>query len=132
MNNLDTAYDTLVGISLVNLYTLSKDSQSINFGNFDINNEEHLYLLKVAITSYSVLQKSIRFNLPYWKRRKIAKMLDYPEVVEWKKRAKKFECFNTSEVLDFMRPAGALETGDELFMFSDIYHRYYEKSEKND
>ena len=122
------AYNELVGITLTNLYTLSKDKQTLSLGKFDIEDPEHLYMMSVAIGSASIIGKEIRVDAGYFDRKKLYKM--YPcEKFNWKKRAKKKECFNTNEVLDFMRPAGVDLTGDDIFYFGDIYHTFYERKD---
>lgn len=122
------AYNQLVGITLTNLYTLSKDKQTLSLGKFDINDLEHLYMMSVAVGSASIIDKEIRVDAGYFVRKKLYKM--YPcEKFNWKKRAKKKECFNTNEVLDFMRPVGEDLTGDDIFYFGDIYHAFYERED---
>lgn len=122
------AYNELVGITLTNLYTLSKDKNTLSLGKFDINDPEHLYMMSVAVGSASIINKEIRVDAGYFDRKKLYKM--YPcEKFNWKKRAKKKECFNTNEVLDFMRPAGVDLTGDDIFYFGDIYHTFYERKD---
>ena len=111
---LTKAYNELVGITLTNLYTLSKDKKTLSLGKFDINAPEHLYMMSVAVGSASIINKEIRVDAGYFDR---------------KKRAKKKECFNTNEVLDFMRQAGVDLTGDEIFYFGDIYHTFYERKD---
>lgn len=122
------AYNELVGITLTNLYTLSKDKQTLSLGRFDIEDPEHLYMMSVAVGSASIIGKEIRVDAGYFDRKKLYKM--YPcEKFNWKKRAKKKECFNTNEVLDFMRPAGVDLTDDEIFYFGDIYRAFYERKD---
>lgn len=122
------AYNELVGITLTNLYTLSKDKQTLSLGKFDIEDPEHLYMMNVAVGSASIIGKEICVDAGYFDRKKLYKM--YPcEKFNWKKRAKKKECFDTNEVLDFMRPAGVDLTGDEIFYFGDIYEAFYERKD---
>ena len=122
------AYNELVGITLTNLYTLSKDKQTLSLGKFDIEDPEHLYMMGVAVGSASIIGKEIRVDAGYFDRKKLYKM--YPcGKFNWKKRAKKKECFDTNEVLDFMRPAGVDLTDDEIFCFGDIYRVFYERKD---
>ena len=127
---LPKAYNELVGITLTNLYTLSKNKETLSLGKFDINDPEHLYMMSVAIGSTSIINKEVRVDAGYFDRKKLYKM--YPcDKFNWKKRAKKKECFNTNDVLDFMRPAGVELTKDELFWFGDIYDTFYKTKEEN-
>ena len=128
---LEQAYNEMVGISIVNIFSLSDEFGSVNFGKFDIDDIEHQYLLYIAMTSYSIHKHPIGFDLPRWERKAIAKKFGYPEIIDWKTRAKKKHCFNTNEVLNYMRPVGAEMTGDECFYFGDIYNEFYRKEEEN-
>ena len=120
-------YDEIVGITLVNLYSLAHDKEALVFKNFDPRDEEHLYVLAVAINSLSIIGKPIRFNTSWYKRNKLA--YNYKtDKIDWKKRDK--GGFDAQELLDFMRPTAQKITGDEWFMFGDIYSAYYER--KND
>ena len=122
------AYNELVGITLTNLYTLSKNKQTLSLGKFDIEDPEHLYMMSVAVGSASIIDKEIRVDTGYFDRKKLYKM--YPcDKFNWKKRAKKKECFNTNEVLDFMRPAGVDLTDNEMFWFGEIYEEFYERKD---
>lgn len=130
MSKLEQNYNEIVGITLVNLWTLSDEKEAINFANFDPTNEEHLYVLHVAINSSTIINKPIRFNLPRHTRKAIATQTAC-ERIDWKKRAKNRDAFDTNEVLEFMRPAAKNITQNENFSFADIYHEFYEREEKN-
>ena len=117
-------YDEIVGITLVNLYSLSKNQEAVVFKNFDPYDEEHLYVLSTAVAALSILSKPIRFNAMPIKRYKFASIIKHPKV-EWKKRGK--GGIDVDELLEFMRPTAQKITGDEWFMFSDIYSEYYER-----
>lgn len=117
-------YDEIVGITLVNLYSLSKNNEAVVFKNFNPYDEEHLYVLSTAVVALSVLNKPIRFNAMPIKRYKFASIIKHPKI-EWKKRGK--GGIDVKELLEFMRPAAQKIAGDEWFMFSDIYSAYYER-----
>lgn len=122
------AYNELVGITLTNLYTLSKDKNTLSLGKFDINDPEHLYMMSVAIGSASIIDKEIRVDAGYFDRKKLYKM--YPcDKFNWKKRARKKECFNTNEVLNFMRQAAVELTDNEIFWFGEIYEEFYKRKD---
>lgn len=131
MDNLEKTYNEMVGITLINLYSLAEESGAVNFCDFAPYDEEHLYLLHVAMASYSIHHCPIRFNLPRRKRKQIAKMFAYPAVIDWRNRAKKERCFDPNELLDFMRPVAMEKTQDPLFWFGDIYREFYRKEEDN-
>lgn len=128
---LEQAYNEMVGIALINLHTLSKNTDAIYFGKFDITDEEHLFLLNVAVLSYPVLNKTIYIRASRGDRKAIAKMFDNCEIIKWQRKAPKNECFDTDEVISFMRPACAEMIEDEYFSFADVYHEFYERKQEN-
>ena len=70
-------YDGLVGLTMLNLYSAAKDTQTMNFFGFDRKNKEHLFLLRVAYyvrdlysyeikidNSCSIIEEFLLFYIP--------------------------------------------------------------------
>ena len=131
MENKEKAYNEIVGLALVNFYSLSRDKEYIGLDRFDICDEEHLFFLAVALTSYGIHQHPVRVNCSRRDRKKLAKMFGNTEIFHWTKRAKRKESTNINDMADFMRPVAAEITQDEIFTFGDIYHEFYERKEDN-
>lgn len=122
-----TEYDGLIGLTMYNLYTLSKDCGAIRIDNFNRHNKEHLYLLRVSLIARDVYQVPVEMSGSWWN----------VFCVNWKirkgfsrvKRVAKFDTgnFDVSAVLDFMRPDAIKRIGTD-FSFADIYDAYYEGS----
>lgn len=122
-----TEYDGLIGLTMYNLYTLSKDCGAIRIDNFNRNNKEHWYLLRVALIARDVYQVPVEMSGSWWN----------VFCVNWKirkgfrkiKRVAKFDTgnFDAAAVLDFMRQDGIARIGPN-FSFADIYEAYYEGS----
>lgn len=129
MQDVFREYDGLVGLTMLNIYTLSKDLGTIRLINFDRKNKEHLYMLRVALIARDIYQMPIEIEGSWWDI----------FCINWKIR-KGFNKVNRApwaavrgvwvpEVLDFMRPDGIQRLG-ENFTFADIYRQYYERSMK--
>lgn len=120
-------YDGLIGLTLVNLFTLSKDCGAIRLDKFDRKNKEHLFFLRVALIARDVYQVPIEMSGSRWEilrlNWKIRK--NFKKV----KRVSSFYAgnFDVSAVLDFMRPDAIKRIGTD-FSFADIYDAYYEGS----
>jgi hypothetical protein len=125
-NDLFREYDGLVGLTMLNLYTLSKDREKIRLINFNRKNPEHLYLLRVALMARDVYNKPVEVAGSWWDifclNWKIRKGFEKIKRDEWGVFG-----IDTQEVLDFMRQDGINRLG-ESFTFADIYHQYYEGS----
>lgn len=126
LDGLTHEYDKLIGITLINIHTLSKGKMKICLLNFDRKNLEHLYLLRIALYARDVYGFPIEIDASKWEvfclNRKLRK--NFSKIA----RARYLnEGINTAEVLDFMRPVGA-ETLGANFSFGDIYKYYYEGS----
>lgn len=119
-------YDGLVGLTFLNLYTLSKSRGQIELGNFNRKNKEHLFLLRVAQLVGTMHKMPIYIQCSTWdwiwvnikesKGFHRAKRIGKPFMTN----------INTQDVLDFMRNDGIERCGG-CFNFGDIYATYYER-----
>lgn len=123
-------FNEIAGATYVNLYTLSKNSDTITIAPFDPKNEEHLFLLGVAKGLSAVASKPIcldvsRFQLLKlnWRTTKESKIkrMDGKEAIY---------AINPDELLNFMRPE-AIKYCGENFTFADIYNEFYSKKGKS-
>lgn len=120
-------YDGLVGLSLMNIHTASKDEGVIRLLNFNRCNKEHLYLLRIALYARDIYDMPIELDCDSWD----------VFVINWKlrkkfrkiKKASRFACkgVRTYAMLDMMREDGKARIG-ENFTFADIYNHYYKGS----
>lgn len=118
-------YDGLVGLTMLNLYSAAKDTQTMNFFGFDRKNKEHLFLLRVAYYVRDLYSYEIKIDNSWWdvfclnwKNRKgfksVKRMKDNPICG-----------ISVPGILDLMRPDGIARIGED-FSFADIYEEYYE------
>lgn len=119
-------YDEIAGAAYVNLYTLSKNSDTIAFSPFNPKNEEHLFVLGVAKGLSAVTNKPVcldvgRFQLwkLNWGVKKEARVrrIDGKEAIY---------AINPNELLNFMREEAVKYCGDD-FTFADIYKAFYSR-----
>ena len=119
-------YDEIAGAAYVNLYTLSKNSDTIALAPFDPKNEEHLFVLGVAKGLSAVTNKPVcldvsRFQLwkLNWRVKKEARacLIDGKEAIY---------AIDPDRLLDFMRKEAVEYCGDD-FTFADIYKAFYSR-----
>ena len=119
-------YDGLVSLTMLNLYTLTKDKKKIRLINFDRKDPEHLYLLRIALIARDVYNKPVEITCSWWDifclNWKIRKSFEKIKKSVWGVSG-----IDVQEILDFMRQDGINRLGNN-FTFADIYHHYYEGS----
>ena len=126
-NDLFREYDGLVGLTMLNIYTLSKETNTIRLIDFNRKNKEHLYFLRVALIAQDLYDFPIEIEGSWWDI----------FCINWKirkgfKKIKRIKSPATvgifvPAVLNFMRQDGIQRLG-ETFTFADIYKQYYERS----
>lgn len=114
--------DEISQIALINIYTLSKNENTINLRNLDVNNKEHLFLFKIADILGMTIEKELTVDCGFWQRMKLKKIV--------KRKIKKEileNGINTPEVLDFMRPRLKELFPDGNTDFGMVYEALYER-----
>lgn len=128
---MEKYYNEICGITFVNIFTKSKNAKEIILSPFDVNNEEHLFVLSVAIGLRDIVKKKIVLDAP----RKVIKQLNKAVIkeVRYKKMRKKDKnnSVDTTDLLELMRPwAGELCGCTGPFDFGAIYRAFYKKEEE--
>lgn len=118
-------YDEICGAMFVNLYTRSKDWETIDLTSFDPKNEEHLFVLGVARGLGGAFNKKVRVDVSRWQLWKLNRGLDKDC------RAERFDnqegiAINVPSILDFMREQAVKATNNRL-VFHSIYREFYER-----
>ena len=120
-------YDGLIGLTLYEIYKLSKDMGKIRLIDFNRYRKEHMYLLRVALMARDIYGMSIEIEGKWWD------IL----CINWKIR-KGFDKVSRApywavngiwvqDLLDLMRPVARERLG-EKFTFGEIYDEYYKGS----
>lgn len=136
MNDTFREYDGLVGLTLLNIWSLSKEKGTIRLCDFDRKNKEHLYLLRIALTARDLYHFPIEVEGTSWDifciNNKIKK--GFEKIKRYKPTRGIGEewlyakgSINTPWLLDLMRPDGIQRLGED-FTFEKIYNQYYEGS----
>lgn len=119
-------YDGLVGLTMLNIYSKSKDDKTIRLVGFDRKNKEHLFILRVALLVRDIYQMPLEIEGSWWNifclnwklRKGFQKVNRY-------KSPYHFGVIFVPELLALMRPDGTARLGED-FSFADIYEAYYE------
>ena len=117
-------YDEIINITMVNIYTLTKEKGTIIISNFDRKNKDHLFVIRVALMAKDVYGFPLKMRCGFW---------DWI-ILNWKMR--KLSCFiprdnyslpvvNIPKLLEFMYPP-IKEYMGENFKFEYIYNQFYE------
>jgi hypothetical protein len=122
-------YDEICGAAFVNLFTLSKDSETIAFRFFDPKDEEHLFLLGVAKGLAGSLGKKVSLDVNKFQLWKLNRGIDKDCRMIPLNKTEEDGAIHPDMVLDFMR-AKAVEACGEDFTFADIYHQYYKRKKE--
>ena len=125
-------YDKLCGITLTNLFTLSKNNETISFINLDIKNKEHLYVLAVGIALADVVNKSVSIFAPKRTIRKLNKQFGRKtketKIISPPKKDIKY-AISPQKIVDDLRDEGKRLCGED-FTFVDIFNEFYERGKK--
>ena len=117
-------YDKIINITMVNLYTLTKEKKTIIISDFDRKDKDHLFVIRVALMARDVYGFPLKMRCGFW---------DWI-ILNWKMR--KLSCFiprdnsslpieNIPKLLEFMYTP-IKEYMGENFKFEHIYNQFYE------
>lgn len=120
-------YDGLVGLTLLNLYSMSRELSVIRLFGFNPKNKEHIYILRIALMARDIYHFPIEVELSGWKLFKLNWKLRKGFGRIHKIRRGEYCGIWVDKMLDFMRPDGIQRLGED-FSFADIYEAYYEGS----
>lgn len=125
MNELYNKYDKIINITMVNLYTLSKDKNEIVLSNIDRKNKDHLYILRIAIIAKDIYNFPLKLHTSFWnwfclnwRMRKLSRRVPREKGEE--------NLIDTAQLIDFMREPISEYMGVD-FKFGDIYNAFYRK-----
>lgn len=124
-------YDEICGVTYVNIFTLTKNEQSIVISPFNPKNSEHLFILHVAkgvaaVTGKTVYVKTNRFQL--WKlNRKINKDCRFKKLN--KKNIDK--AIEPDKLINFMKKFAKGLCGED-FNFGQIYEAFFNTKKRKE
>lgn len=127
-NTIDTQelfnkYDEIINITMVNLYTLCKDTKTIVISGIDKKNKDHLFMLRVALLAKDIYNFPLKMRIGLWdwivlnwRMRKLSRRV--PRELE------SGPGVNVPELLEFMYPPIKSYMGED-FKFEHIYNQFY-------
>lgn len=122
---ISRAYDNIIYRTTINIYTLSKDKESIELYGLNIKDPEHLWFFNTARMASSVFTKPITIDANVFVRFRL--WFKYRKRMNWIKHTPHGSSGkNIGEILEFMRPSAIEETEDENFKYTDI-EKYFEE-----
>lgn len=117
-------YDEIINITMVNLYTLTKEKETIIISDFDRKNRDHLFVIRVALMAKDVYGFPLKMRCGFWdwvilnwKMHKLSRFIPRDNV--------SLPVVNIPKLLEFMYPPIKGYMG-ENFKFEHIYNQFYE------
>ena len=117
-------YDEICGATLVNLFTLSKESDSIALRNFDPKNKEHMFLLGVAKGLAGAIGKKLCLDVNKFQLWKLNRGIDKDCRIIRIDGKEAIYSIDPNMLLDFMREKAVAASNDKN-IFVNIYEQYY-------
>lgn len=126
-NNKQRAYDEICGATFVNLYTMSKTTNTIILAPFNPRNKEHMFILGVARGLASAKHMKVKLLVSKWQLRKLNRGVDKDSLhFEQADGNDIMFSIDPDRLLTYMRPAAEMSCGED-FTFGDIYDEFYSR-----
>ena len=116
-------YDEIINITMVNIYTLTKEKGTIIISDFNRKNRDHLFVIRVALMAKDVYGFPLKMRCGFWdwiilnwKMRKLSRFIPRDNV--------SLSVVNIPKLLEFMYPP-IKEYMGENFKFEHIYNQFY-------
>ena len=116
-------YDEIINITMVYLYTLTKEKGTIIISDFNRKNRAHLFVIRVALMAKDVYGFPLKMRCGFWdwiilnwKMRKLSRFIPRDNV--------SLPVVNIPKLLEFMYPP-IKEYMGENFEFKHIYNQFY-------
>lgn len=131
LNEMEKKYNEICGLTFTNIYSLSKNCDTIAFWNVDINNPEHLYVLSVAVGLAGAIEKTVTIHASKFSIWRLNRKLGLKKECRIKQISIRDTMWGIQPQMlnDDLREIAKEKCG-ENFTFSDIYHEFYERKKK--
>ena len=116
--SIQKKYDQFINIALTNLFTLGKNNQTLNFYNYQKNNDGHLAILHIASIARDVFNFQVQIKSSFFTYIKL-KNKYFP----WLRRTQ-INGIDIEQFIQFIENAS-----DEKGIFGKIYQEYYKRNE---
>lgn len=124
MNNIhlteeESFYNTICANTMTAIWERTNGQKDICLYNFNPKNENHLAIFFIAYYSCIFTQQNLKINLPYFKRRKVAKLIGKNIKIDYGKEG-------NVDVIELMNAIYTTNT-NKIFTFADIYNTFYKE-----
>ena len=123
-------YDGLIGLTMVNLYSLSKANKQIELGGFNRKNREHLFLLRVALLTETIHKIPVYVQCSIWD-------WIWINLKEGKALVDALRANGVNAQLQFtdmksqdLNAAGRIANKSNPYLYVSIHHNYYDSNAK--
>ena len=132
LSDKEKAYNKICGITMTNIFTLTKNCETIPVRNVDIKNKEDLYVLSVAVALGGAIEKKVSVNGSAFFIWRLNRRLGLKKDCRIQRMLMKDMVYSVSpKMLNHdMRKYAADETGENHFSFAVIYDEFYERKKK--
>ena len=117
-------YDSIIGTTLINLFSLSKETNDIIFNEFNYKSKLHRVFLESALLLGSLHKKKIGLHMPF------ISYIYFKYIIMRKRKDSIYRIKDKHEKgIDIKRVATYEADGynHSIFVFDDIYNAYYRK-----
>ena len=132
LSDTEKKYNELCGIIMTNIYTITKNCETMPFWQVDINNPEHLFVISAGHALAGALEKTVTVDgsrFLVWKlNRKLGLKRKESKIQRMNGRDATY-AVQPQMLVDDLRPVAKKKCGP-LFTFGDIYHEFYERTKK--
>ena len=132
LNEKEKAYNKVCGVTMTNIFTITKNCDVIPVRDVDIKNKEHLYVLSVAVALGGAIDKKVSVNGSAFFVWRLNRRLGLRKDCRIQRMLVKDTMYSVSPKMlnNDMRVYAGKETGEEPFNFGDIFDEFYERKKK--
>ena len=132
LNEKEKAYNKVCGVTMTNIFTITKNCDVIPVRDVDIKNKEHLYVLSVAVALGGAIDKKVSVNGSAFFVWRLNRRLGLRKDCRIQRMLVKDTMYSISPKMlnNDIRIYAGKETGEEPFNFGNIYDEFYERKKK--
>lgn len=132
LNDKEKAYNKICGVTMTNIFTLTKNCDVIPVRDVDIKNKEDLYVLSVAAALGGAIDKKVSVNGSAFYIWRLNRRLGLKKDCRIERMLAKDTMYSVSPRMmnRDMRIYAGKETGEEPFNFGNIFDEFYERKKK--
>ena len=132
LTEMEQTYNELCGIAMTNIFTITKNCDTIPFWCVNMNDTEHLFFISVGLALGGAIDKRIAVDGSryfVWKlNRKLGLKKKEAKIIRMNGKDAMYAINPGMMVLDMKKIAK--EKCGKLFTFGDIYREFYERKKK--